>query len=98
MVSSVPASEAASRVTRDNLETAAMLGRASPRNPRVRILKRSWSLAILLVAWRSNREQRVVAVHAAAVVGDPDQRPAALLDVDQQAGGAGVQGVFPPAP
>jgi len=32
MLSSVAASEAASRVTRENLDTAAMLGRASPRN------------------------------------------------------------------
>ena len=50
MTTSVPESAAASRVTRENRETAAMLGSASPRKPSVRMRNRSSSVAILLVA------------------------------------------------
>ena len=39
-------------------------------------------------------QQGVVAHHAAAVVGDPQQTPAAGLDLDADVGGAGVEGVF----
>ena len=40
------------RVSISNRDTEAMLGRASPRNPRVRRLRRSSTARILLVAWR----------------------------------------------
>ena len=39
-------------------------------------------------------QQRVVPQHAGAVVGDPDHRLPALLDVDQDARGPGVERVF----
>ena len=39
-------------------------------------------------------EQHVVAVHARAVVGHAQQAAAAALDLDIDAGGAGVQAVF----
>ena len=39
-------------------------------------------------------QQRVVAVHALAVVGDADEPPPARLDFDADAGGAGVEGVL----
>jgi hypothetical protein len=38
----------------DNRDTEAMLGSASPRNPKVATLSRSSSEAILLVAWRAS--------------------------------------------
>ena len=47
-----PRSAPAGRVTRDTRATAAMLGSASPRKPRVPTSSRSWALVILLVAWR----------------------------------------------
>ena len=51
---SVPATDPASRVTIRNLDTLAMLGTASPRNPSVRIAAKSPALRSLLVACRSN--------------------------------------------
>ena len=39
-------------------------------------------------------QQRIVAQHAAAVIGDADQAAAAALDIDPQIGGPGVEGVF----
>ena len=45
-----PASAPASRVSMVMRETAAMLGRASPRNPSVRMAKRSSGARSLLVA------------------------------------------------
>ncbi len=39
-------------------------------------------------------QQRVVAIHAAAVVADADQLPAAGLDFHANAGGAGVERVL----
>ena len=50
---SVPISSLFSRVIREKRETAAMLGSASPLKPRVLIEKRSLSVDILLVAYRS---------------------------------------------
>ena len=46
----VPTAASLLRVMMVKRDTAAMLGRASPRNPRVRMENRSGSLAILLVA------------------------------------------------
>mgnify|MGYP006190696245 CR=1 FL=1 len=54
---SVPATASASRVTMRNRETLAMLGTASPRNPKVRISARSPELRSLLVACRSNESR-----------------------------------------
>jgi hypothetical protein len=48
-----PAWEAAGRVINSRRLTAAMLGRASPRNPRVLMFRRSSSASSLLVAWRA---------------------------------------------
>jgi hypothetical protein len=39
-------------------------------------------------------QQRVVFQHTAAVIDNADQSPPACLDVDAQAGGAGIQRVF----
>ena len=39
-------------------------------------------------------QQGVVAIHAAAVVGDADQLPPAGLDLHANAAGAGVERVF----
>ena len=48
--SSVPATASLSRVTIRNLDTLAMLGTASPRNPSVRISAKSPTVRSLLVA------------------------------------------------
>src|SRR5437899_2711121 len=50
----VPSASASSRVSSSNRETAAIVGKASPRNPRVAIESRSSADLSLLVAWRSN--------------------------------------------
>ena len=39
-------------------------------------------------------EQRIIAHHAAAVVGDADELAAAAFDLDADAGGAGIERVF----
>jgi len=39
-------------------------------------------------------EEGVVAEHAAAVVADTDETASAILDLDAEVGGAGVEGVF----
>src|SRR3989441_8678168 len=49
----VPESSDATRVSSTSRETAAIEGRASPRNPSVEISNRSSAERILLVAWRS---------------------------------------------
>ena len=51
-VRAAPKSRSAVRVTTSTRDTAAMAARASPRNPRVPMASRSYSLRILLVAWR----------------------------------------------
>ena len=53
MIISVPVSDCLFFVTIVNFETDAMLGRASPLNPSVAMEKRSSSVYILLVAYRS---------------------------------------------
>jgi len=58
------------------------------------MLKRSSSLAILLVAWRSIASSASSRFMPEPLSGHPDQRAAALLDVDQNAGGPGVERVF----
>ena len=52
IVTCVPRSLSASRVSMVNRETEAMVGSASPRNPSVATLVRSLTSRILLVAWR----------------------------------------------
>ena len=54
---SVPARAPCSRVARRKRETLAMLGSASPRNPKVITLARSSLLFSLLVAWRSSESR-----------------------------------------
>src|SRR5437879_6500744 len=49
----VPSASASSRVSSSNRDTAAMVGKASPRNPSVPIESRSSADLSLLVAWRS---------------------------------------------
>ena len=48
----LPSSSCAVRVSTSTRATAAMAARASPRKPRVPMASRSYSLRILLVAWR----------------------------------------------
>jgi hypothetical protein len=83
-----PASESPDLVTIVISETEAMLGSASPRNPRVRMENRSDGGVAL------ERHQRVVPAHALAVVNNPDQAPAALLDLYHQPPRSRVQGVL----
>src|SRR6267378_4127528 len=49
----VPSASASSRVSSSSLDTAAIVGNASPRNPSVAIESRSSAERNLLVAWRS---------------------------------------------
>ena len=51
-VRETPKSRSAVRVSTSTRATAAMAARASPRNPRVPMASRSYSVRILLVAWR----------------------------------------------
>ena len=51
---SVPSAESASRLLIVKRETLAILGKASPRNPKVAIPFKSSEVRSLLVAWRSN--------------------------------------------
>src|ERR1700722_16824569 len=39
-------------------------------------------------------QQRIVAQHAAAIVGNPDQAAAAAVDIDAKVGGSGVERIF----
>ena len=75
-------------------ETLAMEGRASPRKPRVAMESRSSEVRSLEVAWRSKASRASSLDHAVAVVGDADELAAAGFDLDADAGGAGVEGVF----
>ena len=52
------------------------------------------ALANLAGRMRFQAHERVFRVHAAAVVDDAHQRAAAAVDLDRQAGGAGIESVF----
>ena len=73
--------------------TAPIEGRASPRNPSVRMLQQ-----ILVVELGGgvavDGERQVGRGHAAAVVGDADPPPAAAIGEDVDPAGAGVDGVL----
>ena len=71
-------------------ETAEMAARASPRKPRVPMASRSYSVRSLLVAWR----RKAVSASAAAVVGNPDEAHAAVLDLHGQGVRPGVDSVL----
>ena len=68
-------------------------GNASPRKPSVSIAIRS-SPSSFDVAWRSTAEREIVPAHAAAIVRDPDQPPAAAVGHHLDPAGAGIEGVF----
>ena len=55
---------------------------------------RSLSGASLLVAWRAKARGSSFGVDAAAVVDDADEGDAALVGLDRDARGAGVEGVL----
>ena len=71
-----------------------MEGSASPRNPSVR--DRQQILDVVQLAGRVPFEgqQSVVAQHAASVVGDADQPPPAVFDLDANAGRARIERVL----
>ena len=71
-----------------------MAGTASPRNPMVAMVAEPLGVAQLGGGVALQGQQGVVRVHAGAVVGDPDQREAALLDVDGDGSSPGVEGVL----
>ena len=74
-------------------DTEAIEGSASPRKPKVAIVVRSPS-GIFDVAWRSTLKSEIRFVHAAPVVDDADQPPAAGLDRDLDRLRAGVERVL----
>ena len=76
------------------LDTDAMLGRASPRNPKELMCQRSSILVILLVAWRVTASSSSAAGMPRAVVPDPDEALPAVFqrDLDQRC--SGVEAVF----
>ena len=82
------------RVRRRKCDTEAMLGSASPRKPSVAMAPRSSARRILLVACRSRHSRASSGLHADAVVLDPDQLLAAVLDGDGDARRLGVDGVL----
>ena len=71
-----------------------MEGSASPRKPSVEMASRSFDVAQLAGGVALEGEQRIVAQHAAAIVDDADQPPAAALDLDADIGRSRIERVF----
>ena len=95
-VISVPSSRAARpRREQRTFATEAMLGSASPRNPKRRDRREVLHASrILLVACRSSARRASVRVHAHAVVGHADARDAAVVDLHADARRLGVERVL----
>ena len=74
--------------------TPPMEASASPRKPSVPMRKRSSAVLELAGGVTGEGQRQVVGVDAAAVIDDADQLDAALLDLDIDATGAGIDGVF----
>ena len=75
-------------------ETEAMAGMASPRNPMVAMAASPPASRSLEVACRSRERSASSRAMPVPVVGDPDERQAALLEVDLDVPGPGVEGVL----
>ncbi len=89
-----PVSASALQELSCNRDTEAILGSASPRNPRLPMRSRSSSDAILLVACRDSASDSSSRRNAAAVVAHPDALPAAILDIDLDAARTGIDAVL----
>ena len=90
----MPATASRVRVRRVKRDTEAMLGSASPRNPRVAMAARSSAAGDLAGGMPLQAQPRVLRAHADAVVLDPDEPLAAVLDGDGDARRLGVDGVL----
>ena len=75
-------------------ETDAIAGSASPRKPKLDDADEIGGGADLRCGVALDREQQLVAIHAAAVVRDADQRTTAVLDRDLDRRGAGVERIL----
>ena len=85
--------EPVSRVEIESFATAPIEGSASPRKPKVETECRS-SFAKLGGGMALDGERQIVARHAAAVVGDADEPPAAAREHDLDSASARVEGVL----
>ena len=83
-----------SRVVRVKRLTLAMLGRASPRKPRVPMALQILGAQDFAGGVAFQAQERVVAAHAQAVIGDADEAASAGVDFDGEARGLGVEGIF----